>query len=112
MLGRVQTSTAQREAVLDEFERSGLCGTKFAQVAGVNYHTFASWVQKRRRATGAYNRSNTPEPKKTAVRAQASALPTLGWHVRPIPRPSVSDHPGTVDLRLTCRMSYTCAIAL
>ncbi len=47
VLGRVKSSGAQREAMLDEFERSGLCGTKFAAVAGVNYQTFASWVQQR-----------------------------------------------------------------
>lgn len=55
VLGRVKTGTRQREAMLDEFERSGLSGTRFAAVAGVNYQTFASWVQKRRRAMGAYN---------------------------------------------------------
>lgn len=30
VLGRVKTGTQQREAMLDEFERSGLSGTKFA----------------------------------------------------------------------------------
>jgi hypothetical protein len=79
VLGRVQTSAAQREAMLHEFERSGLCGTKFAAVAGVNYQTFASWVQKRRRATGAYtNSSRKPATKKTTVRS-VPALPALGW---------------------------------
>lgn len=79
VLGRVKTARAQREAMLDEFERSGLSGTKFAVVAGVNYQTFASWVQKRRRATGAYqNNSKKPAAKKrTGIRA--SALPALGW---------------------------------
>ena len=31
--GRVHTSVRQREAILDEFERSGLSGPKFSQVA-------------------------------------------------------------------------------
>lgn len=53
VLGRVKTGARQREAMLDEFERSGLSGTKFAAVAGVNYQTFASWVQKRRTLRGA-----------------------------------------------------------
>ena len=61
--------------VLDEFERSGLSGTKFAAVAGIKYQTFASWVQKRRRATGAYLRK--PADKKTA--GNTAALPALGW---------------------------------
>jgi len=53
VLGRVKTGAGQHEKVLDEFERSGLCGTKFAAVAGIKYQTFASWVKKCRRATGA-----------------------------------------------------------
>ena len=78
VLGRVQTSAAQRKAMLDEFERSGLCGTKFAAVAGVNYQTFASWMQKRRRATGAYSNSGKKPAAKKTVRS-VPALPALGW---------------------------------
>ena len=47
--GRVVTSSARRESLLDEFERSGLSGAKFATVVGVKYPTFAAWVQQRRR---------------------------------------------------------------
>jgi len=43
----------RQEALLDEFERSGLSGVKFAQLVGVKYPTFALWVQKRRRARAA-----------------------------------------------------------
>lgn len=53
VIGRVWTPRGQREAVLDEFERSGMAGTKFAEHIGVKYPTFASWVQKRRRERGA-----------------------------------------------------------
>lgn len=35
--------------MLDEFERSGVPGTKFAAMAGVKYQTLASWIPKRRR---------------------------------------------------------------
>ena len=38
----------KREKLLDEFERSGLSGTKFAALSGVNYQTFASWVIRRK----------------------------------------------------------------
>lgn len=48
--GRVRTDARRREELLDEFERSGLSGPKFARVAGVCYQTFAGWMQKRRRA--------------------------------------------------------------
>ena len=50
--GRVWTPREQREAVLDEFERSGLPASKFAAHIGVEYPTFASWVQKRRQRRG------------------------------------------------------------
>ena len=48
--GRVRTSPQRRESLLVEFDQSGLSGTKFAELAGIKYQTFASWLQKRRRA--------------------------------------------------------------
>ncbi len=54
LLGRVRTPLARRAALLEEFERSGVSGKKFAALVGVNYQTFASWVQKRRKARGQY----------------------------------------------------------
>jgi hypothetical protein len=53
VIGRVWTPRGQQEAVLDELERSGMDGTKFADHIRVWYPTFASWVQKRRRERGA-----------------------------------------------------------
>jgi len=49
VLGRVKTPAARREQLLDEFDRSGLNGRKFAELAGIKYQTFATWAQKRRR---------------------------------------------------------------
>jgi len=46
--GRVRVPAGRREALLDEFERSGLSGVKFAQLAGIKYQTFAVWARKRR----------------------------------------------------------------
>jgi hypothetical protein len=54
VLGRVKTPRERREQLLDEFERSGLTGQKFASVVGIKYQTFATWLQQRRRARGAY----------------------------------------------------------
>jgi hypothetical protein len=48
--GRVRVPVERQEALLDEFEHSGLSGVKFAKLVGVKYPTFALWVQKRRRA--------------------------------------------------------------
>jgi hypothetical protein len=47
--GRVQTPAARREQILDEFERSGLSGKKFAALVGIKYPTLATWSSKRRR---------------------------------------------------------------
>lgn len=41
-----------RDAVLDEFERSGMPATQFAALLGVKYPTFASCVQQRRKSRG------------------------------------------------------------
>jgi hypothetical protein len=50
--GRVQTPAARRESLLDEFERSGLSGPKFAALVGVKYQTFAAWSARRRKLNG------------------------------------------------------------
>ena len=50
--GRVQTPAARREEILDEFERSGLSGKKFAALVGIKYPTLATWAAKRRRERG------------------------------------------------------------
>jgi len=54
VLGRVRTPRERREHLLDEFKHSGLSGQKFAELAGIKYQTFATWVQKRRRQRGIY----------------------------------------------------------
>ena len=41
--GRVRSTPQQRQAVLEEFERSGLSGPQFARVAGIAYQTFSTW---------------------------------------------------------------------
>jgi hypothetical protein len=69
VLGRVKTPSARREQLLDEFERSGLSGQKFAECAGLRYQTFATWVQKRRRQRGAY----------PAQKDSPKTAPTLRW---------------------------------
>jgi hypothetical protein len=48
-IGRVKTTRERREALLAEFDRSGMSGQQFAKWAGIKYGTFITWVQKRRR---------------------------------------------------------------
>jgi hypothetical protein len=50
--GRVRVPVQRREALLDEFEKSGASGAKFARLAGIKYATFAGWVLKRRKLRG------------------------------------------------------------
>ncbi len=47
--GRVRTPVERREMLLEEFDRSGLSGPKFAQLVGVKYQTFAGWVHEWRK---------------------------------------------------------------
>jgi hypothetical protein len=47
--GRVHVSAARREALLDEWERSGASLPEFARLVGVKYATLAGWRAKRAR---------------------------------------------------------------
>ena len=51
--GRMRTTRERREALLAEFDRSGMSGQKFAAWAGIKYSTWANWVQQRRKKQGA-----------------------------------------------------------
>jgi hypothetical protein len=48
-LARVRTPQDRKQELLDEFDRSGLSGAKFAALVGVKYSTFAAWAAKRKR---------------------------------------------------------------
>lgn len=81
--GRVRTSAARREQLLVEFERSGLSGPKFAELVGVKYQTFATWVQRRQRQLGAA--AKVPVPTTGSVKwleaVLASAPPAVAGAV-------------------------------
>jgi hypothetical protein len=66
-VGRVRTPRSRREELLEEFERSGLSGIKFAAVAGIKYQTFAAWVARRRKERLNAN-SKSPKGKSDPVR--------------------------------------------
>jgi hypothetical protein len=40
----------RREALLSQFEKSGMTGKRFAAWAGINYQTLCGWLQRRRKA--------------------------------------------------------------
>jgi transposase-like protein len=51
-VGRVRTPPEKREAMLAEYERSGMTGAQFARFVGVRYSTLMYWLQKRRKNAG------------------------------------------------------------
>jgi len=61
-LGRARTSKERREAILDEFDQSGVSAAQFAKLAGIRYSTFAGWRHRRRHSktgkAGAKAKSN------------------------------------------------------
>jgi transposase len=65
----MQRTREQRELILDEYERSGLSGKKFAALCGVKYQTFATWSQRRKRLRNGYPRR----------KAQRKAVPQVQW---------------------------------
>ena len=51
-VGGIQTPPEKREAMLAEYERSGMTGAQFARFVGVRYSTLMYWLQKRRKEAG------------------------------------------------------------
>jgi hypothetical protein len=68
-LARVRTPPERKRELLDEFERSGLSGWKFASLVGIKYQTFAAWVAKRKRE----GRGGAP------AQAQADSVAKVRW---------------------------------
>ena len=50
--GRVRTPPEKREALLVEFDRSGMTGAQFARFVGVRYSTLMNWLQRRCKEAG------------------------------------------------------------
>ena len=71
--GRMRTPPARRESLLDEFEKSGLSGAKFAELSGIKYQTFANWLQKRRKQSKAPAKPRDPVRWLEAVVQEAQA---------------------------------------
>jgi len=67
-IGRVFTPPARREQLLDEFERSGLSGAKFAALVGIKYPTFAAWAQARRQQRRGDPHAKAPKDPAASVR--------------------------------------------
>jgi hypothetical protein len=68
--------------LLDEFERSGLPGLKFAELAGIKYQTFATWAQKRRRQRGDHGTTRVPAARAKVQWLEAVVAATPGVTVK------------------------------
>ncbi|MDB6134360.1 MAG: hypothetical protein JWM59_2603 [Verrucomicrobiales bacterium] len=90
--GRVRTTPERREALLDEFERSGLSGMRFAARHGLTYPTFASWAARRRKERmGMEEQKAGPAP--CTPRGAAAPVKPVRW------LEAVTDDAGAVPVR-------------
>jgi transposase len=106
-LGRLTVSREHREALLDEFERGTMSGLAFARHHGINYQTFASWMQKRRQARGDYEKlalvrkvppRKSPEPRKLVMTLAEVAMAPPKFF--PVPIEAKSPPASTTVLRI------------
>jgi hypothetical protein len=67
--GRIMVPLARQVELVQEFERSGLSGPKFAALAGIKYQTFATWRRKHGRAP-AVRRSSQRRPAELWLEAE------------------------------------------
>ncbi len=103
-LGRIKTPRERRERLLDEFERSGLSGVKFAALVGLKYQTLASWVQRRRRQRGNPAATELPVPRGEKLQWLEAVIESAQTSTDKPPGPLVVHLPGgarveVVDLR-------------
>jgi hypothetical protein len=68
----VRTSRERREALLAEFDRSGVSGAQFARLTGIRYQTFIGWLHSRRRGAAATAAVRGPKPVQWVEAAVAS----------------------------------------
>jgi transposase-like protein len=59
-VGRVRTPPERREAMLAEYDRSGMTGAQFAKFVGVRYSTLMYWLQRRRKEACRGEQVTTP----------------------------------------------------
>ena len=71
-VGRVRTPPEKREAMLAEYDRSGMTGAQFARFVGVRYSTLMYWLQKRRKEAGQNEASGTLRAGSSALAGSAS----------------------------------------
>ena len=76
--GRVQISPERRNALLEEFDRSGMTGAGFARHYGIKYTTFAHWIRMRKRSRGHVEQSGSRDKFVLVSHDGAAATPASG----------------------------------
>lgn len=103
VLGRVTIPKEKREELLDAFEASGMSGKAFAEQHGIHVQTFASWIQKRRRARGDYENEETRRKLRMGEKKRSSAknpLPKAPLNLIEVEVSSIPDEEATQDLEV------------
>lgn len=77
-LGRVRSTPERRAGILAEFDQSGVSAAQFAKLAGINYSTFAQWVQKHRRKRAAPRRVVRRPVARSVRLVEAVVVPAKG----------------------------------
>ena len=107
--GRVRTSKERRQAILAEFDHSGVSGAQFAKLTGLRYSTFAGWVSRQRKARAepqVTKRSVAPTQRAPRRWVEATMDP-------PTPSPGLRVQlPGGVQLELTSPAQVPLVVAL
>ena len=88
--GHVRMPPERREALLAEYDRSGLSLARFTELAGVRYSTFATWLQHRRIKAGAAPQDKEKKKDRSKPVQFAEALvdgtlppaPVLAWALK------------------------------
>jgi len=105
--GRVKITKERREALLDEFERSGMSASGFSRHYGLAYSTFANWAAKRRNSRKDSSKERTDV---TLAEVVLEAEPT------PVSTPNhdvlVVDLPGGASMQVDNRSKASLAATL
>lgn len=88
--GRVRFTSARRDRLIEEFQKSKLSAPHFCKVTGLSYSTFATWLQKHRRKRAAL-------PQTTASTSPVEWLETVVEKARVVP---ASAHTDSLVVRL------------
>lgn len=102
----------KREALLDEFEKSGLSGAKFAALAGIKYSTFACWAQQRRHQPSQPTTAAKHTAKTESVAWLEAVVQEARGHAEPKAGSLLLHLPGGTRAEVTSTAAVTLAAAL